>query len=134
MINIIKLFSLFNRYESPLHADRAVSQNGTFLNSNNLIGVTKLNQKIAKHMNLYLSNDGFLRIDSKDTFDTSSEGFSLNGLHHRKPQLETSQNSTEREDHIHISKLDRYMDDELYLKPYKKKNICQQIIEYFFSY
>jgi len=52
------------RYTSPVHAERAASQHGSFLNQDTLLSVLVLNPRLAQHMGLVLNRDGSMQVSN----------------------------------------------------------------------
>lgn len=147
-----------NRYVSPVHAERAASQHGAFLNSDTLLSVLVLNPRLAQHMGLQLQRNGLLQVnnalvsDSKaaDPRDVLELGSGLNGgLRQRTAATlgqgmvrdEAADSDVSRgllggsEDRVAAARRARASDTpELYLLPSRRKNICERVVEYFFAY
>jgi hypothetical protein len=54
---------LLYRYASPVHAERAASQQGTLLNADTLLSVLVLSPRLAQHLGIELNPDGSLRVE-----------------------------------------------------------------------
>lgn len=141
---------------SPVHAERAASQHGSFLNSDTLLSVLVLNPRLAQHMGLSLSREGSLKVANAllpggptssreqllgETEAASSGAGALGGGLRQRPT--TSQNISRDPEHNSLLHSDREIaarkaklhdTPELYLQPSRRKNICERVVEYFFAY
>lgn len=141
-----------------MHAERAASLHGSFLNSDTLLSVLVLNARLAQHMDLQLSRDGALIVANAASVLDSSAGTSRDGpsgelgggLRQRAgagaggsgsaAQLgstgseETSRLVEENGNKSHARSIRANSVPELYLQPHRRKNICERIMEYFFAY
>lgn len=159
-VNGISCSCVFNRYVSPVHAERAASLHGSFLNSDTLLSVLVLNARLAQHMNLQLSRDGSLVVPNTATvLDTSvavPAGTSQNGASGAqlggglRQRAGISSGALQEAGKQGIEETSRLVEDtvqkgharciransvpELYLQPHRRKNLCERIMEYFFAY
>lgn len=151
----------FDRYASPVHAERAASQHGSFLNSDTLLSVLVLNPRLAQHMGLTLSRDGSLQVSNAlsagaDTADprrvlgltgeysnsNNNDGVLGGGLRQRQkvPGQGIVRGEEEQEGLLGMAKREaaarraRQDTPELYLQPSRRKSICERVVEYFFAY
>lgn len=116
------------KYESPIQAERAKAQHCSFISESdpsqgrsNLVAVERMDSRLAKYLDVSLDREARLICASQDTHisgDSSIGSTCSEGLWRRKQP--PTQTLGER--------------GELYLKPYRRKNICSRIMEYFFSY
>ncbi len=152
--------SSYNRYASPVHAERAASQHGSFLNSDTLLSVLVLNPRLAQHMGLTLTRDGTLQgstalsagADAADPRrvlgrtgeynSNNSEGVLGGGLRQRQNVPgqgivrgeEDQQGLLGMADRDAAARRARQETPELYLQPSRRKSICERVVEYFFAY
>jgi hypothetical protein len=140
------------KYESPIQAERATAQHCSFLSehpssdpssssyhpagrNSTLIAVVRMDCRLAKYLSMSLGGDGRLvslvgsgletGISSDSSSSSSSSGIgsgsgSREGLFQRKAPS-SSQAPGERA-------------EQLYLRPYRRKDICSKLMEYFFQY
>jgi hypothetical protein len=126
----------FFRYESPIQAERAANQNGTFFNSNNLVAVTRMSPRIAKYMNLSLHRDGSLTAGEVDVtlLFPGVEANEHGATQHSSLLLQHGQQQETRGKYQVPRSTGSVDDSDLYLRPYRSKSICAKMVEYFFSY
>lgn len=137
---------------TPTQAERAVAnQHGAYLNGETLISVQLMDPLIAKKMNLQLARDGSLLMGNGSGAPADGLIESLQqqpqSLRRRtrtgaEGQVMSSRYRVPDDDHDEDADTIGAADgstklvrgDDLYLKPYRRKNICERIVEYFFAY
>jgi hypothetical protein len=150
-----------NRFRTPENAERATHRPCLFLNLNDkkslevvssssnssqgqlLLSVNRMSPELAKYLGVSINRDGMLVVDEAggagyNSADDSSIGLvGGTGLRERSRLGEDgiartrhySLNSSGKSNIDHI-----YHPDDLYLMPKRQKNICERIMEYFWSY
>ena len=140
-----------------------LGQNGTYLNSDTLISVMVLNTRIAKQMNLNMSRDGMLLTGEGGMGDNTTGSFvdyegltddvDTDGVRQRRSRAGAEGRMYSSKYRVQTRSLSgshatgagaggghfglhesTEEEQELYLKPHRRKNICERIVEYFFFY
>lgn len=121
------------RYVSPIQAERAAAaKNNTYFNSDTLIAVHVLNFTLAKYMNIQLNREGGMLILGGGGESNIATGVSVGGgLRNR---YGGGNNNKDDDVHVSVDRRNNVVDGGLYLQPHRRKSVCQQLMEYFFSY
>eukprot|EP00981_Chlorochromonas_danica_P007977 scaffold1931_cov215-Ochromonas_danica.AAC.33 len=117
---------LFIRYYSPVQAERAACQHMTYLSSTSMAGVQQMNSSLGRQMNLRLTEDGGLVTDdAAQTYWSNPEELQLR--RRQRGRVESVAQHSEVD-------ADSQEDDGLYLRPQRRKSVCEQLLDYFWAY
>lgn len=127
---------LFIRYAHPVQAERAASSHLVYLSSTSVVGVQQMSTALGKQLNVTLSADGWIQ---QPTFAHSAQETpaSKAGEAARHPLLLATENAGLRR---RVPTADASappgedLQDSLYVKPRRRKSICEQIVDYFWAY
>lgn len=117
---------LFIRYYSPVQAERAACQHMTYLSSISMAGVQQMNSSLGRQMNLRLTEDGGLVTDdAAQTYWSNPEELQLR--RRQRGRVESVAQHSEVD-------AGSQEDDGLYLRPQRRKSVCEQLLDYFWAY
>ncbi len=123
---------LFLLFDSPLQAERASASKLLYLDSHVLAGVQQMNASLARLMNVSLSSDGQLQQGQSGEGVFDGEAQALLGAGIDSFQLRRRGRAQAVEPGRPQAEFDA--DGSLYIKPRRKKSICERIADYFWSY
>lgn len=124
---------LFVRFSSPIQAERAAASRLVYLSSTSLAGVQVMTAQLAQQMNVTLGSDGWIATSEGVQADGEEAGAGsyltapdelLLRRHRRQPERTGAPSEAAEEGE----------GEGLYIRPKRRKSICERIIDYFWAY
>ena len=127
------------RFDSPLYADRAAACPCLRLDDTTLVSIAHMNSRLAKYLDLHISADGLVEAEASGQAGHSLEQSSLfsNGGRGVRQRSSVGKDGLQRAKAYQVPSEDSHLNNstaDLYLLPRRQKNICERLIEYFWSY
>lgn len=115
---------LFMRFESPFQAERA-AKGLVHISNTSVVGVQQMTSLLSKQLNVTITEEGWIQQPTLVNVSTSRDEMQPlvgeDALRRRKinaPSLPTEQSPSEG----------------IYIRPKRRKSICERIVDYFWAY